>query len=988
MNEKTPDVLIIGGGIGGICAALELAQTGVSVILVEKSPAVGGILTQLDHQFPNDHCGICRMLPMVDRDAGSSFCVRRGFFHDNITVLTDTRVVFIGGNPGNFTVRLNHMPEGVDSATCTNCGDCLAVCPISVLDAFNGGLSKRKAIYFPTPARVPASPVVDWVTCTKCGACVDACPEHAVSLDDAGEEVLLEGIKGIIVATGTALADPAQFDVYGYGVLQNVVTATAFERMMSGTGPYAGNAVRPSDGKPIGRIAWIQCVGSRNVMIGADQCSSACCMFAVKEAVLAKQKIGPGTDTTVFYMDMRTFGRDSQRYRDSAEKDYGVKFIRCRIHSIEPGDHPGDIRLTYVDEGGRQIDETFDLAVLSTGQRSGNPIESVVLEKSFERGIETIESALGLNDIAVTVISATLAAGRLGQTIAGGGPEAGRSNAVMQNQDAVFKNRHRVSIVLCHDERKTRRINWEQIESHLKTLPGDLAVSHGPLKCAEINWESIKHILQEHKSNRLVLAAEKPYLLWPQIKALYESTGMLTSQVEVVDLQMIEKMTSPGAGMQEAVLKSIEMAVNRLRFRKPQSGQGVSVSRSALVIGGGPAGLSAALALAGRGVPVTLVEKSGELGGNLKHLVDPDTRATVEALIEEALRNPDIKMHCRAALVKGSGGPGRFCSVIRLSAGETIPVDHGVFIVATGGGPAKALGYGYGEHSSIITQFELERNLADPLFKAKGVKTVVMIQCAGSREEPNNYCSRICCLKAIKNAIAIKEVFLESDVYVFYRDIMTYGQSEQYYTRARQKGVLFIPFGVDDRPLVSILEKDIVVEAMDPIFGGPLRLTPDILVLSTGVVPNDTAELKSVLGFETTADGFIQEADSKWRPVDTGQEGVFVCGLARNPVKVEEAIAEGEAAAQRAFRILAKKTFMPQRTTARVRNAVCSKCELCIEVCMYGARYWDSGTNQILVDPAACQGCGTCAAFCPNSATVMGDFEDDGVMAAIVAALD
>jgi heterodisulfide reductase subunit A2 len=988
MNEKAPEVLIIGGGIGGICAALELAETDISVVLVEKSPAVGGILNQLDHQFPNDHCGICRMLPMVDRDAGSSFCVRRGFHHKNITVMTSTRVVSVTGNPGDFTVLLNRMDEGIDPELCTNCGNCLTVCPISIPDTFNGGLDKRKAVYHPNPARVPASPVIDWETCTKCKACVDACPENAVSLDPIAEEVILECIKGIIVATGTALADPAQFDVYGYGVLPNVVTATAFERMVSGTGPYMGKAVRPSDGKPIHRIAWIQCVGSRNVMIGADHCSTACCMFAVKEAMLAKEKIGPNTDTTIFYMDMRTFGRDFQRYRDAAEKDYGVKFIRCRIHSIDPGDQPGDVRLTYVEDSGRQVDETFDLAVLSTGQRPGKLFEEAMLDNPYGEGIEIIDSALGLKDIAATVISANRAAARVGRTIRTGPAEVKQDTAA-RNREEGFKQRPIIGVVLCHaDKQKTPGVHWKTIETHLKALPGDLVVSHCPIKCTENNWEPIKTAVKENHVNRLILATFNPYQLWPEINALYDAAGMLPSQVEVVDLHLTAKIGATAADLTGAVEKSIEMAINRLRLRRPVSGQSVPVSRAALVIGGGPAGLSAALSLAGRGISVTLVEKFGVLGGNLKHMVDPDARTPVETLVQKVLNNSDIKVFCGAALIKKSGSPGRFHSVIRLSSGEGLSIDHGVFIIAVGGGSANAVGYEYGEHRGVITQFELEKQLADAQFTGNGAKTVVMIQCAGSREEPSNYCSRICCAKAVANAIAVKELLPDADVYIFYRDIMTYGESEKYYTRARQKGVLFIPFEVENKPLVSVFENDLVVEAMDSILGEPLRLMPDILVLSTGVIPGDMTELQSVLGFETTPDGFIKEADSKWRPVDTGREGIFVCGLARNPVKLDEAMAEGEAAAQRALRILVKTTITPQRIAARVRNAICSKCELCIDACMYGARVMDLEKDQIVVDPGSCQGCGTCAAVCPNSATVMGDFEDDGVMAAIEAAVD
>ncbi len=978
MKPENGNVVIIGGGIGGICAALALAEINIPAVLVEKSPSVGGILNQLDHQFPNDHCGICRMLPMVDRDAGSQFCVRRGFFHENITVMTSTRVLSVEGNPGNFTVMLSRSHEGVDPEKCVNCGECLAVCPVSIPDAFNGGLTQRKAVYHPTPARVPAAPVIDWETCTRCRACVDACPEKAVSLDHDDEKILLEGVRGIIVATGTPLVDPAQYDVYGYGVLPNVVTATAFERMVSGSGPYGGKPVRPSDGKPLHRIAWIQCVGSRNIMIHADYCSSACCMFAVKEAVLAKEKIGQATDTTIFYMDMRTFGRDYQRYRDAAEKSHGVKFVRCRVHSIEPGDRPGDVKLSYTDKSGNQKDATYDLVVLSTGQRPGNPPEDPVLDKLTGEGVETVDSVSGLKDIATTVISANRAAVKVGLESRAAGSGGIMSDAGPESGEVAFKERYRIYVILCHDEEEKPEVNWSGIESGVKLLPGNVTLVHCREGCRDNNtWRPVEKIVKETRANRLVLVTNKPYHLWPSITGLYDATAMMPSQVEVVDLRMTGD-----------VLKGIEMAVNRLRSRKPQSGLQVPVSRAAVVAGGGPAGLSAALALSGWGIRVILVEKADTLGGNVKRIVDPDIRAMIQTLVAKVQSDTRIETCCGATVAGMAGSAGRFHTVIRQPGGEEAAVENGVLIVATGGGPVDVDVYGYGGHERIITQFELEKQLIGPEFFRNDIKTVVMIQCAGSREEPRNYCSRICCLKAVKNAIAIKDNSPGTDVYVFYRDMMTYGDSERFYTQARKKGVLFIPFDPGEKPRVSVDGADIMVEAMDPVLGEPLRLMPDWLVLSTGVKANETDELQSVVGFETTPDGFIKEADSKWRPVDTGKEGVFVCGLARNPLKAEEAMAEGEAAARRALRILVKKTIVPQRITARVRNAVCSRCELCIEACMYGARVVDVENDRIVVDPASCQGCGACAAICPNSATVIGDFEDDGVMGTIEAALD
>jgi len=990
MDEKTPKVLVIGAGISGIRCALDLAESGHYVFLVEKSPAVGGILNQLDYQFPDNHCGMCRMLPMINRDSGSQFCMRRGFFHENISVFTSTRVVSIDGNSGHLTVRLSRLPEGVDPERCTLCGECEAVCPVTAPDRFNAGIGERKAVYYAVPTRISSFPVIDWEICTRCNACVEACVSDAIDLDGEAKDILLEDIGGVILATGIPMVDPEQFDVYGYGVLPNVVTATEFERILSSIGPFKGKPVRPSDEKRIQRIAWIQCVGSRNVMIGADYCSNTCCMIAVKEAVLAKEKIGRGVDTTIFYMDMRTFGRDFQRYRDRAENELGVRFVRCRVHSIEPDDQPGDLKLAYVDGYGKQIDELFDLVVLSTGHQPVQPLSDFAGGQNFQEGLEVVSSAQGLTDISAAVLGADAASERTARRIREIGQTPAISNATQHTGDSVniFKKRHRIQVVLCHEEAKTEQlVDWKKIETGLNILPGVLNVAHAGVECSQNGWEAVQRALQESHANRLILVANKPYNLWPRIEELYRNTGLLSSLVEVVYLNLPPSAHYDLSQTTEGALKAVEMAVNRLRTRMPPSGLSVPVVKTALVVGGGPSGMSAAAALAAHGISVFLVEKSDKLGGNLAHIVDEETRSVVEKLIREIESDSNIHIYFGANVVESIGSAGRFYTCIRLPSEEAVFIDHGVFIVATGGRPSNIDAYGFGGHESIMTQFELEKRLSDPDFSGEPLKTVVMIQCAGSREEPRNYCSRICCLKAIKNAIKIKERHPKADVFIFYRDMMTYGESERFYTRARKKGVLFIPFDTKNKPQVSIGSGGPVVEGVDPILGTGVQLKPELLALSSGLIPNPVEALAQTLRVETTRDGFIKEADSKWRPVDTGREGIFVCGLARNPATVKEAVEEGEAAAQRALRILSRQTLKPQRTTARIRHSVCAMCEMCITACMYGARFIDKERSQVVVDPAACQGCGTCAAVCPSSATVIGDFEDGGVMNAIEAAL-
>ncbi|MBU4421256.1 MAG: FAD-dependent oxidoreductase [Proteobacteria bacterium] len=980
MENKIAKILVVGAGISGIRAALDFADIGYQVCVVEKSPSVGGILLQLDHQFPNNHCGMCRMLPMIDRDVCSQFCLRRGLFHDNISVHTSTEVVSIEGNSGQLKVVLSRQPRGVNPELCTFCGKCEEVCPVSVPDTFNEGLGERKAICLPVPHQTSGPYSIDWASCTKCGECEKACPTGAVKLDNEHETFDMEDVAAVIIATGTKLFNPDSVDLYGCGEFPNVVTSTAFERIISSSGPFKGSLVRPSDGREVKKVAWLQCVGSRNLMIGADYCSSACCMFAIKEALLAREKMSKDAETVIFYMDMRTFGRDFQRYRDRAEKESGVRFVRCRVHSIEPGENPDDLRLKYVDSSRKTVEEDFDMIVLSTGKEPGRKLP----DYASHEGVFVADSAKGLKDISGSVIGAEVAAGRASRMLKNLGimPADKDKDQKSAGQSKAFEERPRVQVVLCEcGVISDAGSLLDGIESELEKFPGRLDIVRVKSLCRKEGWDKVKQIIRDGSANRLVFAACNKNVLGPKIKELEEDTEIFDSIVESADIYSGDERSI------DSLIKDLDMAVSRLRSRRALFEHSQPVTGSALVIGGGPAGLSAALALADHKIDVFLVEKSETLGGNLKYIIDKELRQSIEEILNKVEGNPRIKIHKEAELITSSGISGNFTSKIQMKTGEQKTILHGVTILATGGTAAETDSYSMDDHERIVSLFEMEKLVNDASFSGQAVKSIVMIQCAGTREEPRNYCSRVCCIKSLNNALKIKQIHPDAEVYIFYRDIMTYGDSERIYTEARKKGIVFIPFDIDTKPEVLVESGGLLVKGIDPVLGVPVELKPDWLSLAVGVVPNFIKDLVKIFGIETTQDGFIKEADSKWRPVDTGQEGIFVCGLARAPARADEAMKEGEAAAQRALRILSKNEIIPQRLLARVRHSICSMCSLCIEVCPFNARYIDTVEGKIMVDIASCQGCGTCAAICPNSATLIVDFEDDGIMNVIEAAL-
>ena len=1140
MKKKIGSALVVGGGISGIRSALDLAEVGYHVTLIDKAPNLGGTLTQLDHQFPSDHCGMCKMLPLVERDRSSQYCLRKGLFHENIDILLSTELTAIEGEPGKFLVTVRQKPTMVDPERCIGCGECSKVCPVEVPDEFNAGLTKRKAIYLPVPHNIPNHYVVDMASCTLCGECEKVCPTNAIDfgekarrrfrilivddemvvrdslkewLEDEGfrvdtaesgsdalekltkeafhlmlldikmpgmdgvevlkrskemrpelpvvmmtayatVETAVEAMKigaleylmkpfdpeslvplvvqlhqkierigereievgAVILAAGFASFDPATGrNTYEYGVIPNVVTSVEFERMLSGTGPSQGKFIRPGDGKEIRGVAWLQCVGSRDPQADADFCSSACCMFAIKEALLAKEKSEDEVETTIFYMDMRTFGKSFQRYRDRAQKEYGVRFQRCRVHSIvSAASDDGDLMIRYNDTAGVMHEEVFDLAVLVCGQRPPEGSEALAettgvqlnqwgfcqpegfsLSRTSQEGVFVGGSFSGLKDISESVIQASSAAlGASSLIHAKGGSLAEVLGEKAEFRD-VSRELPRVFVALCTcGDALAEAVDLDALRAGLKDVGSVGQVEVIERICTQEGWDELQERLQNTGDNRVLIGACMPYVYTTKLRELGEAVGLSPVLMDVVDIRTAA-FPGPEADKEQVrrdIHATIATGIAKSKAIDPSPVPTTQIIQKALVVGGGIAGMTAALAIADHGFDVSLVEQAEELGGNIRSLHRTLEGNQPQDLLEETVaaleKHPSISVYRKSRVIHSDGLVGNFVTTIEKEDGGGETLEHGVTVISTGAHEAKTEAYEYGKSEAIVTQHELEAKLADGTLDPANLKAVAMIQCVDSREEPRNYCSRICCASALKNALYLKEKNPDVQVYVFYRDIMAYGFLETYYTKARRLGVIFIQYEVDKKPKVSVENDGPTITATDPILGREISLRPDLLVLSTGIVSGNQKELANLFGLEVDQDGFLQEAESKWRPVDFIKEGVFVCGMAHSPRSITESIAMAEAAAQRALRILNNEQLAAGRVVAEVRHSICSLCELCIDACPYGARYHDEDMGKIVVNELMCQGCGSCASVCPNSASVLRGYWDQEMFEVIDASLE
>ncbi|MEA1968086.1 MAG: FAD-dependent oxidoreductase [Thermodesulfobacteriota bacterium] len=1063
MSNERGKALVVGAGISGIRSALDLAETGYKVCLIDKSPYMGGILSKLDYQFPTDRCGMCRMLPLTNRDSSSQFCLRRGLFHENIELMLSTSLAKLEGEPGNYTLLLKQKRGYINPDLCIGCGECAEVCDVEIPDFFNEGLKKQKAVYLPVPHAVPNIYTIDPNYCNLCGECVKKCPANAITLPDSknensdeieiknsddveiensdeieiknSDDVEIENNDGrefeknnesrekkrdereieiqagvVILACGTDYFNPEDgINTFGYKKLPNVVTNIEFERIISGTGLYLDKLARPSDGKEVEKIAWIQCVGSRNIQTDSEYCSSVCCMFALKEAVLAKKKSKTDIKTVIYYMDLRCFGKEFHAYRKMAEEEYNVILKRAMPHSVTINPATGNLRLFISDDSSETIEEEFDMVVLSVGQRPSAATEELAIATGIElnsfgfpevsylldaekqaaaekQGVFIAGSFSGLKDISESVIYSSAASCSASSVLYKSNKSRNRENYTTPLESmAVLMENPKIAIALCSCPNQENSDIQAVVQQIGRDDPHVSDIFVEDKLCTEKGWDDFLETIKEKKDknfNRLIILACLPSLFQQKLKDISVNNQISPCFMEVVDIYNEDA---------EQYRSKIKMGIARLRHATLPLENIKNVVQKVLIVGGGFAGMKAALAVAENGFEAVIVEQSAVAGGNLKwlskNIKGDNFKILLNKTIEKIEKNPFITLYSETEIDSSQGEPGRFITTLKKSDDELEVIEHGAVIIATGGTAAKTESFSYNDSSSIITQKELEQALTEKSLEPEKLKSVVMIQCVDSRDDKKEYCSRICCTASLKHALFLKSKNHNTDIYILYRDMMSYGFLEKYFKQAREKGIIFIQYSLDNRPEVNVDNDKIIVKTYDKIINHDLEIEADLLVLATGIVPNVPEKLVKSFGAKLDKYSFFEQADSKFRPVDSLKEGVFSCGIALGPRDVEESAASALAAAGRALRLITRKKFTASSVTAEVKTSLCTLCERCIDACPYSARRVDYDLMQIVVNPAMCQGCGACASECVNSAAFVNGFKEQQVFEMIDAAV-
>ncbi len=1000
-DDNFGDVMVVGGGISGIQASLDLATAGYKVLLIEKSPTIGGKMAQLDKTFPTNDCSMCIESPKFLE------CKR----HPNIEILTMTEVDSVKGQAGDFNVTLIKKPRYIIEEKCTGCTTCVEYCPVLVSDPFNQNISMNKAVHIYFAQAVPLVAYIDenclYLDGKKCTICEGVCQSKAIDLNQAPEFVEVK-VGAIVLAPGYEVFDPKVAGDYGYGKFENVVTSLDYERLLCATGPYEGEILRASDKKHPHRIAWIHCVGSRRVTAGnSSYCSAVCCTYAQKQVILTKDH-DADAECTIFHNDIRSYSKGFERFYQRAASSSGVRFIRSYVSIGREDPVTKNVTLRYSTTDDAVKEEEFDMVVLSVGLKPPADFEALADKFGIELNSHGFCSTTPVNPIETSRPGIFVAGAFQGPmdipecvfTASGAGSQCSEllsyrrgklsTERVYPPERDVSGEDLRVGVFVCHCGANIGRVvDVPSAVEYALTLPNVVHAQEQLFSCATNSAKEITDTIKEKGLNRVVVAACTPRTHEPVFRDTLREGGINQYFYEMANIREHCSWVH-SKEKEEATRKAkdlIRMSVARTSLLEPLEEFDLPVDKAVLVVGGGAAGMTSALSLANQGFEVYLVEKETDLGGMARKihytLEGLDVREYLRDLIAKVYKHRLIHVYHDATITDVVGYVGNFTTTVN-SEGRIMEIKHGAAVLATGADEYKPTEYLYGEDERVLTQLELEQRIVNREEGLIDSQSLVMIQCVGCRNEERNYCARVCCSHAVKNALKLKEINPQLDIYILFRDMRTYGFNEDYYREASEKDIKFIRFEPEEPPEVEPGEAEdgrpvLKVTVTDFVLGNNLELDADHLVLSAAVVPaEDIQELSQLFKVALSPEGFFQEAHVKLRPVDFAAEGVFLCGTAHYPKHLSEAINQAYGAAGRAGVLLSQDSVTASGSVCEVDEDKCISCGACITACTYGAiQFHDTPQGKkAKVIPVLCKGDGLCNAKCPTGAIALKHYTD------------
>ena len=917
-------------------------------------------------------------------------------------------------------MTLTRKPRYIVEDKCTGCGTCAEYCPVEYPDRYNQEISKNKAVHIYFSQAIPLIAYIDesclYLKENKCRICEGVCKNDAIDFSRTEEKVEVN-VAAIVLAPGYDPFDPGAKGDFGYGKFDNVVTSLDFERLLCATGPYEGEVLRASDGKPPGKIAWIQCVGSRRVTPGDNSyCSAVCCTYTQKQVILTKDH-DANAECTIFHNDIRSYGKDFESYYHRAEQLPGVRFIRSFASVDREIPETGNLIVKYSTCEDGVKEEEFDMVVLSVGLNP--PADHQKLADTFgielnphgfccgissdpvktgRPGVFVSGGFQGPMDIPESVFTASGAGSRCGELLGYRRGGLVRERSYPAEED-VSGQEPRIGVFVCHCGANIGRVvDVPSTVEYALTLPNVVHAREQLFSCATNSAKEITDTIVEKGLNRVIVAACSPRTLEPLFRDTLREAGINQYFLEMANIREHNSWVH-SREPEEATRKAwdiIRMSAARACFLEPLQEIDVPVDKAALVVGGGIAGMTSALSIADQGHDVHLVEKDTELGGTARRihytLEGLDVQAFTRGLVSKVYRHPLIHVYTDAVIMDVAGYVGNFVTSVKSRRG-VVEIRHGAAVIATGADEYKPAEYLYREDGRVLTQLELEGRIAEREEELIGSRSIVMIQCVGCRNEDRDYCARICCSHAVKNALKLKDLNPGMDLYILFRDIRTYGLKEDYYREASDRDVRFIRYRPDDKPRVEAVHGEgarvLRITALDPILGRNLELDADYLVLSAAVVPHpENREISRLYKVPLGPDNFFKEAHVKLRPVEFAAEGVYLCGMAHYPKHILEAVSQAAGAAGRAMTLLSQDSVTVSGSVCEVDQQKCIACGACISACTYGAvAFCDTHCGRsAVVNPVVCKGDGLCNAKCPTGAISLKHFTDEGLLSQVDAA--